>query len=49
MQDSFRVVGVANVAADSKNISTFFYVVLEIVVGAFVRELSHFYPKETVN
>ena len=44
MQDRFRVVGVRDVAADSKDVSTFFYVVLEVVVGTLVRELGHFNP-----
>jgi len=42
MQDRFRVVGVRDVAADSKDITTFFYVVLEVVVGTLVSELRHF-------
>lgn len=42
MQDRFRVVGVRDVAADSKDISTFFNVVLEIVVGTLISELGHF-------
>ena len=46
MQDRFRVVGVRDVAADSKDISTFFNVVLEIIVGTLVRELGHFNSKK---
>lgn len=43
MQDCLWVVRVRNVAADSKDVSAFFYVVLEVIIGTLVRKLRHFY------
>ena len=44
MQDSLWVVWIRNVAADTKDVTALFNVVLEVVVGTLVRELRHFNP-----
>ena len=46
VQDRLGVVGIVDLRTDSKNVSTLFNVVLEVVVVALVCELSHFDPKK---
>jgi len=42
VQDSFGIIGVLNVSTDSKNVSTLFDIVFEVIVGALVGKLGHF-------
>lgn len=42
MQDRLWIILVGNAGADAENVSALFYVVLQVVVRALVRELRHF-------
>jgi uncharacterized membrane protein len=46
VQDGLGIIGVLNVSTDSKNVSTLFDIVFEIIIGALVGKLGHFNPKE---
>lgn len=42
VQDRLWIILVGNAGADAENVSALFYVVLQVVVRALVRELRHF-------
>jgi len=42
MENSFRIVGVANLRTDTQYVTTFFDVIFYIVICTFVRKLGHF-------
>ena len=42
MENSLRIVGVANLRTDTQYVAAFFDVVLYVVISTFVRKLSHF-------
>ena len=49
MHDGLGVVGVLNILSDAQDVSALPNVVLNVIVRALVRKLSHFNPKKQVN
>jgi len=43
VEDCFGVVGVLDCLGYTQNVATFADIILDIFVGAFIRELGHFY------